>query len=71
MARIEITRYYNHKSTSPNLIHKNIRETIVKVAKKYIPRGEVNKHKPFWTKQLQILKKERDQARKRNTQNSR
>ena len=33
MARIEITRYYNHKSTSPNLIHKNIRKTIVKAAK--------------------------------------
>jgi len=37
-------------ATSPNLIHKNICKTIVKAAKKYIPRGKVTKYKPFWTK---------------------
>ena len=59
MARKEITRYYNHKCDFSKS------KTYAKLQLKHIPSGKLTQYKPFWTKQLQVLKIERDEARKR------
>ncbi|KAI5725988.1 hypothetical protein M8J77_022473 [Diaphorina citri] len=53
----------NNKSTDS--INKEICNSILQSARKYIPRGKVKKYKHFWSKKLDNLKKARNIARRK------
>ena len=51
------------ETNSPDNINNKICKTLIETAKKFIPRGKIKKYKPFWSKELQQLKTEREKAR--------
>ncbi|XP_055893518.1 uncharacterized protein LOC129927644 [Biomphalaria glabrata] len=58
------TRLSSIIETDINSTYTTIVSNILQAAKKYIPRGQVKKYKPFWTPELDKLVKERNMARK-------
>jgi ribonuclease HI len=64
--RAQTEQHFEERVESDNVDreYKDIVDIIHDAARKWIPRGKNRKYKPFWNKELQTLKENRDAARK-------